>query len=236
MGFAHLSFRPPSPPQCGPSDGPTRCCTWSKSVWQALLCSRDWQACSWQCTLPQVHTGSEVRAPAGLRGRSPGAHSGSRSHHHLSLWEEEKEKVKLMTATAGNVIHRFQLNPSLFYRLTLTTNRLQSWFRENMLHSFNHSFSLCDSHQWAALSNTLPLNWVCTRHCCFHLITNNCRVTSQWPGQRTIFFHWAIKCSFNQHPIVVSICGQRQIDREGAKEEGRHEEGHNAWFPSISMI
>lgn len=27
LDFTHLSFRPPSPPQCGLSDGPTHCCT-----------------------------------------------------------------------------------------------------------------------------------------------------------------------------------------------------------------
>lgn len=92
LAFAYLSFRQPFPPQCGLSDGPTRCCTWSKSVWQALLCSRDWRAYSWQCSLPQVQTGSEVRVPVGQKGRFLGAHSDSGNLRHLSLQREGKFK------------------------------------------------------------------------------------------------------------------------------------------------
>lgn len=95
LDFTHLSFRPPFLPQCGLSDGPTHCCTWSKSVWQALLCSRDWQVYSWQCSPPQVRTGSEVRAPEGRRERFRGVRSDSGNHHHLSLWEEKKSRLKL---------------------------------------------------------------------------------------------------------------------------------------------
>lgn len=95
LEFTYLSFRPPSPPQCGLSDGPTRCCTWSKSAWQALLCSRDWQVYSSQCSLPRVQTGSEVRAPEGRRGRFPGVRLDSGNHHHLSLWKEEKRRLIL---------------------------------------------------------------------------------------------------------------------------------------------
>lgn len=79
--------RPRAPPPCAPSDGPTRCCTWSRSAWRAWPCSTGWRACSWRCTPPLAPSGSAGEARAGPRGTSPGVRPIPDSHH---LQRDEK--------------------------------------------------------------------------------------------------------------------------------------------------
>lgn len=73
--------RPRAPPPCAPSDGPTRCCTWSRSAWRAWPCSTGWRACSWRCTPPLAPSGSAGEARAGPTGTSPGVRPIPDSHH-----------------------------------------------------------------------------------------------------------------------------------------------------------
>lgn len=198
---AHLSFHPPSLPQCGLSDGPTHCCTWSKSAWQESLCSRDWQVYSWRCSLPQARTGSEARALEGPRGRFPGVRSDSGNHHRLSLWEEEKGKGNFSLEIFFPLISSSISLCFIDSLRGLTGTEVGSGRKRCILSVVYYHSVIHTSEQHC------PLNWVCTRQCRSHLIANNCRVSSRWPVQSTIFFHWAIKCTFNKHLIVVSICG-----------------------------
>lgn len=139
----YLSSRPPSPPPCGPSDGPTRCCTWSKSVWQVSLCSTDWRVYSWQCIPPRVQTGSEARAREDPRGRFREVRSDSGNRRRLSLQDKEAE-----------MHFRISVNwpfPCLIQVATgFTGTFLLAWRC-----SLYRSLASGDSQQWAALSPEL---------------------------------------------------------------------------------
>ncbi len=97
--------RPPAPLWCALSDGPTRCCTWSRSEQQVWPCSRDWQLCSWWYKRPPAPAGSVGGALEGRWGRSPAAHpTPTGSHHHLG------KNTDNMKHTAFWCVSQFQLD------------------------------------------------------------------------------------------------------------------------------
>lgn len=84
------SSRQPAPPQCAPSGGPTRCCTWSRSEWLEWPCSTSWQACSWLCRPPLAPSKTRAAALGGRKGRFPADPRDQWSRHQLRRREQKR--------------------------------------------------------------------------------------------------------------------------------------------------